>query len=103
MAVSDSTFDLTIVLVAILFFFIGAWLGRLFVRYPFGHGPYTGREAMVGESAIVKAVKEDGYEISCDSQIWSAIPAEGYTFSMDEKVKIIGTKGIKLIISKYDK
>ncbi|MEM0155811.1 MAG: NfeD family protein [Thermoplasmataceae archaeon] len=103
MAVSNTTFDLTIILVAILFFFIGAWLGRLFVRYPFGHGPYTGKESMVGELAVVKTVKNDEYEISYDSQIWSAIPSEADTFSVDEKVKIIGNKGLKLIISKYDK
>ena len=69
--ITEETFIITVFLVAILTFFFGAWLGRFLVRYPFGRGPVTGKESMVGRYAIVTAVKEDEYEVSLDSQIWS--------------------------------
>ena len=97
--ISEETFIITVFLVAILTFFFGAWLGRFLVRYPFGRGPVTGKESMIGRYAIVTSVKEDEYEVSLDSQIWSALPAENLKFSPGEKVKVIGIKGLKLIIS----
>ena len=38
---------------------------------------------MVGRYAIVTSVKEDEYEVSLDSQIWSALPAENLKVSSD--------------------
>ncbi|OWP57033.1 MAG: hypothetical protein B2I17_02370 [Thermoplasmatales archaeon B_DKE] len=100
--VSEGTFFITVIIVAIITFFVGAWLGRFLVRYPFGRGPVTGKESIVGRYAIVTLVKEDEYEVSVDSQKWAAIPSENAKFEQDEKVKIIGIKGLKLIISKYE-
>ena len=100
--ISEQTFLITILLVAVLTFFFGAWLGRFLVRYPFGRGPVTGKESMVGRYAIVTQVKEGEYEVSLDSQIWSALPSENSKFDQGEKVKVIGIKGLKLIISKYE-
>ncbi|AKA49649.1 hypothetical protein IX51_11655 [uncultured archaeon] len=53
-------------------FALGVWVQRLFVWYPFGLNPLTGREAMIGKSATVTLVKQGYIEVKFDSQIWKA-------------------------------
>lgn len=53
-------------------FLIGVWLQRIFVWYPFGLKPLTGKESMVGKKAAVTLVKPSYIEVKIDSQIWKA-------------------------------
>ena len=50
--ISQGTFDATIILVAIVFFFLGAWLYRLLLWYPRGRKPLTGSHTLNGDGTI---------------------------------------------------
>lgn len=53
-------------------FALGLWVERLFVWYPFGLKPLTGKESMIGKNAAVILVKSAYIEVKIDSQIWKA-------------------------------
>ncbi len=98
LAVSIFEFYLYLAIALIGGFWLGAWVQRLFVWYPFGSGPLTGRESMVGKIATVAFVKPNYFEVVYDSRIWKATSLEGVPVQKDEKVVIRDVHSNTLIV-----
>ncbi|MEM0159086.1 MAG: NfeD family protein [Thermoplasmataceae archaeon] len=78
--VSTSNYYLTIAIVAVLFFMLGAWLARVILRYPFGQGPKTGMEAIIGKVGVVTRTSDSYIEARIAEQYW--------------KINVIGRSGV---------
>ncbi len=91
-----------IFLVAVIFFFIGAWFSRFYLRHPFRRPMATGPTSMIGKTGQIKTLSKDNvYEISIDSQIWRAVPVDPEDkFSKGETAYVKDIKNITLYISK---
>lgn len=63
---------LYIVIAAVGGFALGLWIERMFVWYPFGQHPLTGKESMIGKEAIITMVKPGYTEVRYNSQLWQA-------------------------------
>lgn len=72
MIVTEYSLALYIAISIVGGFLLGVWLQRIFVWYPFGLKPLTGKESMVGKKAAVTLVKPSYIEVKIDSQIWKA-------------------------------
>ncbi len=100
---SETILILIVVLDTVGSLFIGAWLGRLLTRYPFGASGFTGVESMLGRRCTVKSVNPDRIEVLVDSQVWAAAP-----FDKEEKLEpgdkavVKDVDGLKLIIQKRE-
>lgn len=91
----------TIALVAVLSFFLGAVFYRIMVRYPFGKGPVTGREALIGLYGTVTSVKDRGATVRVDSQYWRA-KTRGEMIRIGDRVVVDGVENLTLIVKLDD-
>ncbi len=91
-----------LILDAIVFFFIGAWFSRFYLRHPFRRKPVTGRDAMIGKTGIVvNLTKNKFYEVSVDSQIWRALPLQNDEhFQKGDEVIIKDVRSLVLYVEK---
>ncbi len=89
-----------IFLLAAAFFLFGAWFGRFMTRYPFGRKPYTGMEAMVGTTALVKKVMNEVMEVTVQGQTWVAESDSSGDISSGDYVRVDAIEGMKLRVSK---
>lgn len=67
---------------------MGVWVQRVFVWYPFGVNPLTGKESMVGGLAEIRMVKPNYVEVKYDSQLWKARVINGGQISIGDQVVI---------------
>ncbi len=88
MILSEYVLALYITLAVVGGFALGLWVERLFVWYPFGLKPLTGRESMLGKIAVVTLVKPTYMEVKFDSQIWKAKFIGGSPPDIGETVQI---------------
>ncbi len=103
MPITETFLILIIVLDTAGSLFIGAWLGRLLTRYPFGASGFTGVEAMIGRHGIIKSVSPERIEVVVDSQVWAASPFDPKEkLEPGDKAIIKDVDGLKLIIQKKD-
>ncbi|AAT44092.1 NfeD family protein [Picrophilus oshimae] len=91
-----------LILDAVVFFFIGAWFSRFYLRHPFRRKPVTGKDAMIGKTGIVVNItKNNFYEVSVDSEIWRALPLEkNDKFQKGDEVIIKDIRSLVLYIQK---
>ncbi len=70
--VSQGIFYITIVLVAIVFFFLGAWFYRLVLWYPRGGKSVTGTKNLIGK--VGQIIRDNGTNmvVRVDGQNWNA-------------------------------
>ncbi len=94
----DLLLILAFLVVAVGFFFFGAWFGRFFTRYPFGQQSVTGKEGMLSKVATVEQKVSDHYQVRIDSQIWRAYCTE--PLSIGERVVVTDINGNKLTVEK---
>jgi membrane protein implicated in regulation of membrane protease activity len=92
---------LAFLVVAVGFFFFGAWFGRFFTRYPFGQKSVTGKEGMLSKVATVEKKVSDHYEVRIDSQVWRAYCDK--PLNAGEKVVVTDINGNKLTVEKINK
>ena len=69
--VSQGIFDVTLILVAVVFFFFGAWFYRLILWYPRGRKPLTGSHTLLGKEGA--SFHFNGGEISCPEQVYTGL------------------------------
>ena len=80
MGLSGAALDIVLILVALAFFLLGAWMGRMLTRYPFGRKPYTGMESLIGSTGVIKSIKGESMEVTVDGQVWIAFYDERKNF-----------------------
>ncbi|KJE49503.1 MULTISPECIES: NfeD family protein [Acidiplasma] len=99
---NSQEYYITIFLVAVIFFFIGAWFSRFWLRHPFRRPIATGPDALIGKTGEIKNVlKNNTYEISIDSQIWRAVPVNPEdTFKKGEMAYVKAIKNLTVYITK---
>jgi membrane protein implicated in regulation of membrane protease activity len=101
--VTESFLILIIVLDTIGSLFIGAWLGRLLTRYPFGAAGFTGVESMINRRGEVKTASPERIEVVVDSQVWAASTLDpNEKLEPGDKVIVKDVDGLKLIVQKRD-
>lgn len=88
MIISVYQIYLYVAIAAIGSFWLGAWIQRLFVWYPFSQNPLTGKESMIGKHATVSLVKPGYIEVIFDSRAWKAKTAYSVELSTDQTVMI---------------
>ena len=103
MPVTETFLILIIVLDTIGSLFIGAWLGRLLTRYPFGASGFTGVESMLGRKGVVKSVSPERIEVVVDSQVWAASLLDpNEKLEPGDKTIVKDVDGLKLIVQKRE-
>lgn len=100
MIVSSFDLDTLLFVFAALFFLFGAWFGRFMTRYPFGRKPFTGMEAMIGMTGLVKKVRDGTLEVAVDGQIWVAESDSISDLNAGDYVRIDSIEGMKLKVSR---
>lgn len=98
MVISSLAFYLYIIFAALGGFAVGVWIQRFFVWYPFGQHPLTGREAMIGKSAVVAMVKPAYMEVRFNSQIWRAITSDQEPLEVGDSVVIHEVRSNILVV-----
>ncbi len=98
---ATSFITVLVVMVAVLSFLFGAWLGRFLTRYPFGRKPYAGTESLPGRIGVVKRVWSETAEVSIDGEIWIADLNEQIgTINPGDQVVVRSVEGLKLRVKK---
>lgn len=98
MVISRLLLSLYILIAVLGGFALGAWIQRIFVWYPFGLHPMTGKEAMLGKEATITMVKPNYMEVRFDSQIWKARPFSPMELKPGEKVVIRDVTSNTLVV-----
>ncbi len=80
-------------------FWLGAWVQRMFVWYPFNQNPLTGKESMIGKKAVVSLVKPGYLEVIFDSRAWKAKTAPSARLEKGEMVLITDVVSNTLVVA----
>lgn len=85
-------------IVLMIGFGIGAWITRLLLRYPFGAGPMTGKDAMIGRKARVVGRKQGYLRVFINSQVWNAESPDIERIKEGDSVRIKSVENLTLIV-----
>lgn len=98
--VSQSIFYISLILVAIVFFFIGAWFYRLILWYPKGGTKVTGNKAIIGKTGQI--VSNNGYVcvVRVDGQNWNAKNSGKEGLEVGDRVVVKQVNGLSLAVEK---
>ncbi|MCL4350202.1 MAG: NfeD family protein [Candidatus Thermoplasmatota archaeon] len=96
--ISQGTFDATIILVAIVFFFLGAWLYRLLLWYPRGRKPLTGSHSLIGKEGRVIADNGHVVTVSVDGVNWTAHTEFGEKIIVGDTVVVTAVSGLRITV-----
>ncbi|EQB69622.1 MAG: hypothetical protein M1323_04120 [Candidatus Thermoplasmatota archaeon] len=96
--ISDDLFYISILLVAIVFFFLGAWFYRLVLWYPRGGRAVTGTKSMIGK--IGQVVRDNGTNmvVRVDGQNWNAKYVGEHRPEVGDRVSIKDVNGLNLLV-----
>jgi membrane-bound ClpP family serine protease len=96
--VSQGIFDVTLILVAVVFFFFGAWFYRLILWYPRGRKPLTGSHTLLGKEG--KVVNDNGnmITVNVDGVNWSARIEHGEKVTVGDTVIVTAVSGLRITV-----
>lgn len=96
--VSQGIYYLSLILVAVLSFFFGAWFYRFALWYPRGRKSITGTSSMIGKYG--KIIRDNGTVliVNVDGVNWSAKYSGIRKPSVGDSVKIIDVKGLNITV-----
>lgn len=103
MQISDNTLLLYSLIMLLVGGAVGGWITRLLLRYPFGRGPLTGKDAMVGKNATVVGKKNGILRVSINSQVWSAEADDYEEVEVGERVTVISVENLTLHVQSSGK
>ncbi len=100
MSISEAGLIVIIIADTAVSLFVGALVGRILTRYPFGVSGFTGSEGMIGRKCTVTSISRDRIEVSVDSQIWAAYSHDKDSIQIGDKCIVKDVDGLTLIIQK---
>lgn len=80
----------------------GAWITRLLMRYPFGRGPLTGKDSMVGKPGTVVGKKNRILRIAINSQVWNAESDDYDTIEAGDRVTVVSVDNLTLHVKRLE-
>jgi membrane protein implicated in regulation of membrane protease activity len=98
MAIGNDLFYVSILLVAISFFFLGAWFYRFTLWYPRGGRSVTGTKNLIGK--VGQIVRDNGTNmvVRVDGQNWNAKHEGNERPNVGDKVYIKSVNGLNLLV-----
>lgn len=101
--VSTANYYVTVAIIAVLFFMFGAWFARVLLRYPFGQGPKTGMEALIGKIGVVTRNKDSYVEARISEQYWKVNIIGGAEVRAGDTVIVRSVNGNILNVEKIER
>lgn len=96
----------TLILYTVIFLLVGAaigsWITRTLLRYPFGQGPLTGKDAMIGKNAKVLDKRRAILRVAINSQVWNAESTDFEMISKGDLVRVTAVENLTLKVSLPD-
>ena len=96
--VSQGIYYLTLILVAVVFFFLGAWFYRFVLWYPRGRRAITGTSSMIGKYGKIIGDNGTVLIVNVDGVNWSARYRGSRKPSVGDSVKIIDVRGLSITV-----
>lgn len=96
--VSQGIYYLSLILIAVIFFFLGAWFYRFALWYPRGRKAITGTSSLIGKYG--KVIRDNGTVliVNVDGVNWSAKFTGSRKPSVGDSVKVIDVKGLNITV-----
>ncbi len=98
--VAQDIFYISLILVAIVFFFIGAWFYRLLLWYPRGGRSVTGTKSMLGKTGQIVSNNGTTSVVRVDGQNWNASNINTEKLEVGDMVIVRQVKGLYLSVEK---
>jgi Membrane-bound serine protease (ClpP class) len=98
--VALNIYYLSLVLVAIVFFFLGVWFYRLILWYPRGGKSVTGSKMLIGKVGQVISDNGSNNVVRVDGQNWNAKNMGQNKLEVGDKVVVKQVSGLYLIVEK---
>lgn len=96
MQISYNAMLLYSIILLLVGFAVGAWVTRILMRYPFGRGPLTGKDAMVGKLATVVGKKNGILRVAINSQVWNAESEDFDSIESGDRVSVTSVDNLTL-------
>ncbi len=96
--VSNGVFYVSVLLVAIGFFFLGSWFYRFILWYPRGGKAVTGTKALIGKTGQIVRDNGTNMAVRVDGQNWNAKYAGGIRPEVGESVIVKAVNGLNLLV-----